>query len=348
MPEPEPTLDEWRRLYAAAAAYFELAPWRRVWDDEEFGVRDPEGHEIGYCCVMGRLGEHYALGVYLGVPGLRALHQLRTIQNVEKYDPLDIMLEQDCLTASFEDRAGLKNQDLETIRVLGLKFRGRQDWPRFRRYKPGCQPWFLTGPEARFLTTALEQAVQVCARLLDGSLDLPDREPDGEHLVRMPEKSDDGWEWRDTYARPAPTPPETITPPAVDPVRLRGLRDRLPQAKEATFELDWFWMPTVILDAPDGRPYFANVILATDADSGMILGADTAQAGERDAHLVDVLLGIVEQNGVRPARVRVRRERTHALLAPVGKALGIRVTRVQRLEAVEPALAQMRAFLRSG
>ena len=51
-----PTLGEYRRLYEAAIALKQKAPWEWMQEDEIFGVRNPETHEIGYVSIMGALG----------------------------------------------------------------------------------------------------------------------------------------------------------------------------------------------------------------------------------------------------------------------------------------------------
>jgi hypothetical protein len=53
----QPSRDEWRRLYQAAAAFKEAAPWEWMIEDEIFGVQNPESKEVGYCSIMGMAGE---------------------------------------------------------------------------------------------------------------------------------------------------------------------------------------------------------------------------------------------------------------------------------------------------
>ena len=75
-PDPDPTEQEWRDLYRAADTFKELAPWDWMLDSDLFGVRNPDTGEIGYCCIMDNLGEHFAFGLYRGDEGLRGLTRI--------------------------------------------------------------------------------------------------------------------------------------------------------------------------------------------------------------------------------------------------------------------------------
>jgi hypothetical protein len=158
MAEPRPSPDEWQKLYQAAIHLKEIAPWEWMTETDIFGVQDPETEEIGFVSIMGMLGEHLALALYLGAEGL---YGFWGFQQVADSAPAEALLEIPHLQASFEDRGELTKKDRDLIKELGLKFRGRQAWPMFRCYRPGYLPWYLEAPEARSLTYALEQAVEV-------------------------------------------------------------------------------------------------------------------------------------------------------------------------------------------
>ena len=67
VPVVSPTI--WKELYAAAAAFLKLEAWERFEDSEVFGVRDPATGEMGYACILGALGQVFALCVYRGAEG---------------------------------------------------------------------------------------------------------------------------------------------------------------------------------------------------------------------------------------------------------------------------------------
>ena len=142
----------WKGLYDAASAFRDIACWRWMSDSDLFGVKDPENGEIGYCCVLGQLGEVYGLVVYLGSAGLE---QHRKIQSgkVSAGSP-DFIYNQTCLTAWFGNRSDLEDADRKVINELRLKFRGSHAWPQFRSLQPGYMPWSLTENEATFLLFA--------------------------------------------------------------------------------------------------------------------------------------------------------------------------------------------------
>lgn len=98
--------------------------------------------EIGYCCVLGNAGECFGLAVYLGSEGLEGYLKMQSGE-INTYST-DMLHLQKCLMVSFDDSEFLQKEDLDLIKALGLKFKGRNSWPMFRNYQPGYYPWVLT------------------------------------------------------------------------------------------------------------------------------------------------------------------------------------------------------------
>jgi len=346
-PEIPPTIEEWVELYAAAAVLKGIAPWQWLWDSEVFGVKDPETGVIGYCSVMGRLGEHLALGVYLGATGLAGLDALRV---TKKPDIIEFLCSQNMLKVSFENRAELRPEDLKVIKQFGFVYRGRQAWPLFRSLRPGYMPWFLTGSEARFLATAIRQALDVAMRFKDepGLLTAP---RPGTHLVRVAEAGAGEPEWRDQWIEAVPLADEDAVaglladvPPEPELLARAGARTR---QRSGTWEVDVRPMPAPI--APPGeRPYIPLQILIADHDSGVIFDTDIrAQTGHVTAfreHFIKVLDKLAQV----PERILLTNHRTEVVLEPITEALGIAVERVRKLVEIEQLYRSLEKYLHSG
>jgi hypothetical protein len=325
------SLAETRSLYQAAIRFQALEPWNWMEDADLFGVQDPVSGEVGYCCIMGMAGEHFALAVYLGSEGLAGYMALAT-GRVPR-DPVDVLATQKCLMASFEDRGMLSKADLQTIRELGLKFRGRHAWPQFRSYRPGYEPWYLTRGEAQFLTLALEQAIDVAGRFKeDPNLLAPPRR--GQFLVRVAESRADGRQWRDTWRAPDPLPPPQAVSPPVDEGRLERLRKTATRVR-STWEVDLFYFPQPVKDKGDERPYYPQAILCVDQQSGIILIMDLVRTDTLATTVVESFLQLLERLQQSPIEVLVRRQEAFDLLEPLASRLGIRLKSARRLKAAD-------------
>ena len=215
------SLEELRTLFRAALEFKGIECWQWMYDSDIFGIENPENGEIGYCCVMGNLGEVFALAVYLGSEGLDGYLKASN----GKIDPNDAnaLHFQNCLMASFENREYLSKKDLEIIKTLGLKFRGKNEWPLFRNYKPGYQPWYLKGSEIKYLTLVLEQAIDICQRF-KGNQELFNPPKEGFYFVRRAEKKGESIHWHDKWLKPKPLKPKPKVRLDLDELSLRRIK----------------------------------------------------------------------------------------------------------------------------
>lgn len=331
----EPALEEWRPLYEAAIAFRDLAPWRWMADDQLFAVQDPQTGEIGYCCVLGALGEVLGLQVYPGPEGYRCYRKFQSGE-VSASD-LDLPLYLKCLNAEFKDRKALDPTDRKIIRALGLTFRGRHAWPCFRSYRPLHYPWYLEVKEASFLTHALEQALEVCRRVKEdpGALNAAD----GRNVLTRV-RSESGKGWKDAWT-PRPSEAEEPRPiPPADPAVLEELR-RMPGVRSTTWEADFYPVPTWIASPTGGPPYNPIVYMLADHTSGLVLAADIEAPKEPPRFLRDRLLFWIRVQKRLPREILVRRPSSFSALEPVAAALGVELRLRPRLQAIEPAVQSL-------
>ena len=327
-------MDEWGRLYAVTGRVKDLAPWKWMMEDNIFGVRNPERDEVGFVSVMGSGGEHFAVGLYQGAVALYDFLALSEAESVEAERVLEIPQ----LQASFEDRGRLEKEDRDVIKKLVLKFRGAHSWPMFRNYAPGMFPWFLTSSEARFLTTALEQLLEVAPRVRDDE-DVLRGEEDDEFLVRVPRVENARLVWEDKIMRVPEPELKKAAPAPLDRQLLESLK-KLPEVTNV-IEIELTMLPMPVREKND-RPFFPYLLMLVDASSELILGNDLLQPlPSLDAMRAEFPTKVAEyllKLGVKPLKIAVRTERTAQSLAPLAEELGIRIKVSPRLPALDSAM----------
>jgi hypothetical protein len=314
-----------------------VEPWEIMADGDIFGVRDPAMGQTGYCCVLGALGEMYALCMYRGAEGFE-IH--RRMQNREiDMEAGDIFALQNCLMAEFADRGELEKADREPISRLGLKFRGSKAWPLFRSHLPGYAPWHLTEAEARFLALALRCGCEAASKVEKENLELAGRP--GQVLCYGPKADAAGY---DACWEPVPVyrsaPPEPLT---IDSGKLAKLKSS-PLKADGVWEADAFHLPTAIM-GPD-RPHLPLASMVVHQESFFIIQTElTGPELPKHRALAQAVLEAVEKSGRLPREISVRGEEMARLLSPLGDGLGVKVTAKERLEAVLDAKDGMEDFL---
>ena len=333
MAEANPTLGEWHKLYEATIHIKEIAPWEWMTETDIFGVQDPETGEISFVSVMGALGEHLALAAYLGAEGL---YSFWTFEESADDAPPEAFLSMPHLQASFEDRGELTNKDRAMIKELGLRFRGRQEWPMFRSYRPGYLPWYLEPQEVRRLTYVLEQAAEVALRFKQDPALLEPVDEES-YVVRVSRQAGGDLAWQDKVMRVLPPEPEDIPIP-MDLEALEYVK-QLPPG-EHILEVDLFLVPIHIQEKGE-RPYMPHMLLMVESESGFILSTELLGPepglpelwGSVPMQVVRQLVRI----GTRPREIRVRTFELFALVQLLGQELGFEVKRSPRLRSLEHA-----------
>jgi len=333
---------EWGNLYTAAIEFKKIEPWQWMDDTDLLGVQNPENGEIGYCCVLGALGEFYGLAVYLGTEGLNV--ELRIHSGEIRPEDREVTYIQKCLLASFADRKYLQKEDLDVIKQLGLKFRGPSSWPSFRSYQPGYYPWYLDRKEVAFFTLVLQQTKEVALRF-KANRNL--FHPPGKDLyfVRVPERRGTDLIWEDGWLRPAPLEEKESEIQVIDELRLQRIRKKTLKS-QGTWEIDFFHIPAPVKE--DARPFYPYVFLSVDHDTGIILKSHLEKPDQYKMKFLDQMLDLIEELGCLPREVMVQNEKAFRLYEPVASKLGFRLMQTKKLREVGRARKSMEALGLSG
>jgi hypothetical protein len=338
--DQQPTPEDWRDAYEVAQRIKAMEPWLFVDETDIFAVQHPESGELGFASVMGKLGEHFAVGVYLGPEGLRAFWEAQDADLVA--DPYRL-LEIPQLMLSFEDREMLRDRDRRLIKQLGLRFRGRKAWPLFRSFRPGFMPWYLEAYEVRYLTDVLRQVLEIVPRFREDP-GLLETENEQLYFARIPERRGDRTVWKDGVTEVPPRPaslPAYIPDDLIEQCRvLRSLED---------VEMDLFCLPTPI--GKGHRPYYPYVLLLVGADNGFVLGSRMlAVESSIEAFWAEVPVCLAElmvETATVPKTAYVRLERLGSSIAPLAEKVGFKIEMTEDLPELDLARHSLVEFMTS-
>lgn len=342
MQEKSPTLNEWKNLYEMILKIKDLAPWEWLEEIDLFAVENPETQELGFISVMGAIGEHYCIAVYLGEIALaRFWHFQESEPDDMSYQKL---LEMPQLQASFEDRDFLDKDDREIIKKLSLAFRGKNAWPMFRKYEPGFCPWFINSAEARFLIYALEQTINVALRAQeDPTILLPNE--NYSYLLRRRVKRGNSYVWQDDIWHESMIEPELIEP-VVDMIALEKAKSL--SLKNVTIEVDMFMFPQPVFDK-GSRPYYPYLLLLLESAHGLIVGQKLLQPlpdlQSMQVKIPHHLLDIFSKISYVPDKIRIASPMLYSLLEHIADHLNITIEKVNNLRFAAEARASFLNFI---
>ncbi len=318
------------RLYELAFAFRKQKLWKTLHDGELFAITLPNG-ETGYCSVMGWMGEHLALALYVGRLGLDSYRRMQEAGSGGLI-PLKVqeeLLSQACLQCAFESKDGMYPQELHAVRgyaaAHGIALRGANAFPQFVAYRPGYCPWPVSDEgDMALLAAALEAALAV-----------------GE-MLRRTDKAELGFQGGPAYGRSVPLLTRCgegfswgVQPlPERQPVRypepvlkdeLLMLRLRKSGKRSGVWVCDVVMLLQAAAEDEVSVPFFPYTLLAADCDTGMGLSttavADYAGGAEE---LLQALGKQMLEHGV-PRQIQVVDARTQSLLKNLAAALKIRL-----------------------
>jgi hypothetical protein len=324
-------------LHDLARKFYDLAPWE-IWEETDIiRLIHPQTGETAHISIMGQNGQHTALALYIGY---EAFQRFNLMQEDDPFDPefpeednTSLMLETRQLQLCFGSRNELMPDELNSIKKLGLKFRG-ENWPMFRSFKPGYAPTTLDEAEIFWLTLALEQFLELSPlwkkppvttfRIKHDNFDILTRIcTNGIWQSTWTEHDGISFEW------PTPEPSGQL----IEKIKQhRKLVD-----VECHFQL----LPALI--GPKSKAIFPYIAISVDAKSGFILGMELLSV-EKQTHqelidsVPDVFLKQWDKAAIRPASIRVRSITSYSMLEIAAADLNTPLRRADRLPNIDHVL----------
>ena len=356
-----------RELLDLAYRFRNAKLWKTIFEDELFAVQ-LRNRQIGYCTLMGRSGEHMALGLYIGSAGFSTYRKLisRSSDRIEAQSPAEL-LAQDCIQCSIEKRDQFSPEEIAELKAYcytsGTPFRA--PYPQFARFYPNCVPWHITSKSD---WSSIKTALTVLDKMgeflqshskMDLGLHPVEADLDGERYLNSVL-----WQMNIFSAAPSDKRSEPVTiplyslkngelvmrriplPPYTKPVLLPPARfneiaiAKLMKLKKAgVLQCEVLRMPEPVVGNP---PYLPAVLLALEMNEDMILRPVVPKGPVYDPdEMMDGFVASLVSSGIYPQRILVRTEETAVLLKPLCEKARIELMTDQDLEALDEAAEQM-------
>jgi len=328
------------RAYSLAFAFRKEKLWKHLYDTELFAVSLPNG-EIGYCSVMGFLGEHLALALYVGSKGLDSYRRLLE-SNTEGMNLLkaqEIAFSQSCLQCSFECKDELTPSELSAARSYaarhGVTIRGANAYPQFLCYRPARYPCAVSRQkDIELICAALEAALAVSEKLEHtGKSQLGFQEgPAYHYTVPLLTPSKEGFAWS---LHPLPPKQPVCYPEPMLQDELLAMRLKKAKKCRTTWMCDLVMLPQPYAEEETSSMVFPYTLVTAIRETGMALPMEIVSDPEGDAEKLLLSLGNqMLEHGI-PKTIQVADERTCALLKNLAELLKIRLVLEPENECLE-------------
>jgi len=330
-------------MYDLAFQFRNAGLWEILNNTEMFAVRLPGG-EIGYCSVMGKLENHFALAVYVGDAGYQSYRLLldTDADEVDTLKMINMMAEENCLVCSYESGEHLTQEDAVKVRIYAaahdISLHGENAYPQFKKHVTGRVPWRLRSKEdeeriSEGLLAALEmhRMLSECSRDEIG-LHSVLQEP---AAIPLLSRKGDGWK-----LQTIPLPPAKMQYPQVE-FTDQLLAMRLKKQKTAdVWECMACWTIFSMKDDPTGlkAPYRPLVLAAMNLETHRII--PLLRNGEELSEMVHEFAQQLLKSGKVPGIIRCVDDRSFAMLMDLGEKTGISIERTDEMQMIGDGVRQ--------
>lgn len=317
------------KLFELAEEIYAARPWKRMGDTDLVVVKEPGSRQMCYCCVMGELGQVYAVHVYRGPESYRLFKRIASDATIGIGD---FYGSQNSVSLQFLPSSELTAADKELARAFGHPLLKGLAAPQFRAIRPGYYPWYVTESEAKVLALCIDSVLAFCEEL--------ERTPGKQYWAHEDVYPEVVWRKRSYFTvdralaqvEPAP-PPEPVT---LDEERLTKLQKR-DYLMHGTLEVDHFYTGLPIGKKQE-RKGCLRAVMAIDAETPFLYAAEVVGPSESAGQfLTRIMMKTIETAKFIPAEIRVRDENARLLLSPLAARLGFAVNVKESLPVLEIA-----------
>lgn len=328
----EADLERWRYLYQITSEIKQLKPWEFLWDMDLIAIELPDHDDPVFCSIMGRGGDCFGIGVYVGVEGLADIMWLSDEQ-ASYIPPQFMMFEQTSLSCYFGNREEIPPEQKKLMKDLELKFRGKGQWIYFESFQKGYYPFMPDADEVELLIETYENLLVVLKDLIDGELHVAFEQ--GEILLRQYDKQTKQW-----TNMTAPLPLVHKEFPVIE-LQDQLLKKRMKNQNMTPniIEMDLIYLGTKMKDKEFDRPINPLLFVAADATNGMVLSCDLISPNQDEVQeILNFFVNYVMERG-RMRKIKLRNPKIAGVLQSVCEYCGIKIeAKCEEMEAIDSFL----------
>lgn len=334
----EATLDQWKSLYEVATRIKEQKPWEKFWDMDLIGIRNGAEEDTVFYSILGRGGDCYGITVYEGYDSFNDFLMM-TMQ--EKLNlPVDyVMFSQKNLTCYWGSREELSEKQRKTIKELGYKYRGKNQWLYFMSFESGYYPYNMDQDEVLRMTEHL-QNLELALQIYEKENVSVNFEKGNMFYLEFGEDKN-AWEFGE---KPLPFTAFRFGNLVITDEELLSDLEKAPKCG-MILEADISFLGASVNDKKYKRPANPAMCLLGDAASEMILKCELQEPEEDPVvALAEEIIGFIFAYGA-PKEIRVSNILVEAGLEQICEVCGIKLRRVKRLKGLDNFKYEMKQFM---
>jgi hypothetical protein len=327
----EASLKEWGSLYEAATKLKEKQPWEKFWDMDLIGIQEGEKEDTVFFSILGRGDSCYGIVAYEGYSGLNDFMMLATADTLNLSTEYT-MFSQDNLTCYWGNREELTAKQRETIKQLGYKYRGKNQWLYFLSYAAGYFPYNLDRPQVLRMTEYFAKLLEALEYYESSQMTVNFSAAN----MFLYKKDQETGQWKGSEA-PLPFTSyryEKLT------VTNQELEKELNSASknEIILEADMQYLGASVQDKKYDRPGNPCICIVGEAGSGLIMSAELTEPEEDPGiKLAQVLASMILTHGA-PREVHVTNVITAAVLEDICAMSNTELKVVSSLESIDESI----------
>lgn len=319
----EASLEEWKLLYETAQKLKELKPWEQFWTMDLIALQ--EGDSIAFAVILGKGGECYGISIYEDLEGLNDFLMLcnqKSLNISQTYAAMN----QNNLACYWGNRDDLSKEQYQTVKSLGYKFRGKNQWLYFISHKTGYFPYNMDQAEVNRMNTYLTQLLQAIAYYNKNKLTV--HFEDGNMFLYSRNEKTGKW-----HGTEKPLPFTTFIYLEPDFVNYKNFEQKLREIPREDYgiDIDVECIPSPVHDDKYERPGAVRLLLLAETESSLMLGADMITPDELEGNaVINCILERIFDSG-RPREIRVCNDIIAHYLSGLCKMAGIKLKKVKRI-----------------